>query len=411
MKRMMKKAAMILAIAIMVIPLAGCSNASKEEEDRPKALALVVGNHTCSRELNLNSPLILDAVSETIADYGFISVVSVDGAPWLVAADSYDIPEQYKKASESKLRADAKNKAHNLMMQVVGVRADDSEVDTLEAIRIAVRSFDSAEEMADRKIIVVDTGWSTTGLMNFGNNLLNGDPAAVAKMLDEKNAIPDLSGTTVIWQQMGDVASPQQELSPSQVLVLKSIWEAVIEKGGGKFECRETVANNGIIGGSLPEVTAIALPREEPVKFDAAEMDLGERIFDEPVFFDEGQIRFEGDSDVYAEPEKATECLEPVAEFMKSHADFRLLLAGTTAGDSDSQYVRELSKARADAVKRSLLKMGVEEERVVTTGLGNGDPWHIYGVGTKGDLAAQNRKVVMLGADSDTAAEIMGMKP
>lgn len=205
--------------------------------------------------------LILDAVSETIADYGFISVVSVDGPPSLVAADSYDIPEQYKKASESKLRADAKNKAHNLMMQVVGVRADDGEVDTLEAIRIAVRSFDSAEEMADRKIIVVDTGWCTTGLMNFGNNLLNGDPEAVAKMLDERND------------------------------------------------------------------------------------------------------------------------------------------------------VRELSKARADAVKRSLLEMGVEEERVVTTGLGNGDPWHIYGVGTKGDLAAQNRKVVMLGADSDEAAEIMGMKP
>lgn len=408
MKLMSKSTVIAMAIVIIAALLTGCSaSAEGDTEKHSEALSLIVGNHLCSRELNLNSPTILNAVSETIASYGFISVVSVDGSPSLLAADSYDIPEQYKKASKEKLKADAENKARELMMQVSEVKADDREVDTLEAIRIAVRSFASVPETANKTLIIVDTGWSTTGLVNFENNILGADPQAIADMLAEKEAIPDLSNITIIWQQMGDVAEPQQELSPKQRITLENIWKAIIERGGGTFECSPEVPNNDVIGGSLPEVSAIKLPEEEPVKFDAETMTVSDTLFSEPVFFTEEQIQFKGDSDAYVDPGKAKNCIEPIAEYMNAKPDFTILLIGTTAGDTDSQYVRDLSYARANAVKNSLVGMGVSETRIVVVGLGNCDPWHIYGVGTSGELAAQNRKVVMISTDDEMAGKIL----
>ena len=87
--------------------------------------------------------------------------------------------------------------------------------------------------------------------------------------------------------------------------------------------------------------------------------------------------------------------------------DFTLLLAGTTAGDENSDFAKRLSYDRANAVKNTLVSLGVREERIVTAGLGSGDPWHIYGVGESGDLAAQNRKVVLMSTESDDAALIL----
>lgn len=408
MKNLIKVYALLAAGLIMMCTITGCSDKKQViAEDTQDALAIVVGNHLCSKELNLNSPLIMDAVSDTIGNYGFISVISVDGLPSLIAADSYDIPEQYKNAAKSKLRADAENKAHNLMMKISEVKADDSEVDTLEALRTAVRSFASAEEGASRKIIVVDTGWSTTGLLDFGNNLINAEPSAVAEMLAEKDAIPDLTGTTVIWQQLGDVAEPQQELSPGQTLALEAIWQAIIEKGGGSFKCSATVPNEGSVGGSLPGVSTIELQMEEPVKFDESKVETEEISFDAPVIFGEEQIQFKGDSDEFVDIEKALSCIRPVADYMNGHPGFNLLLVGTTAGDEDNQYVRELSYARASAVKKTLVELGISEDRIMVKGLGNHDPWHIYGVGTEGELAAQNRKVVMISAEAEEAVKLL----
>lgn len=397
-------AAVVAIMGMMTELLTGCAGTVAANADNPpKALSVVIGNHMCSRELNLNSPLIMEEVSDTIADYGFISVVSVDGSPSLVAADSYDIPDQYKNAAPAKLRADAENKAHNLMMQISNVKADDAEVDTLEAIRIAVRSLVSAPEGARRTIIVVDTGWSTTGLLNFGNNLLNAEPESIANMLLEKQAIPDLKGTTVIWQQLGDVANPQQELSPSQTVALEATWRAVIESGGGTFICSETVPNNGVIGEGLPGVSTVELPEERPVAFD--EVMTGEEgmSFDEPVLFGEEQIRFKGDSSEFDDPDKAKANIEPIAAYMDGHPKFRLLLVGTTAGDDDSEFARRLSYERANAVRISLIEMGIDGERISVIGQGSHDKWHIYGAGTKGELAAQNRKVVMMDLDTDEA--------
>lgn len=408
MKMNTKIAVVIVGIVMVVGILTGCAGeVSAVADNPPKALAILVGNHQCSKELNLNSPLILDEVVDTIAKFGFVSVISVDGTPSLITADSYDIPDQYKKAAPTKLHADAENKAHNLMMQISGVKADDPEVDTLEAIRIAVRSFASAPERAQKTIIIVDTGWSTTGLMNFGNNLINAEPEAIADMLLEKQAIPNLEGITIVWQQLEDVASPQQELSPSQSLALEATWRAVIESGGGTFICSETVPNSGVIGDGLPGVSTIELQEESPVFFDEEIISKAGMSFEEPVIFGEEKIRFKGDSNEYDNPTSAKASIEPVAEYMVENPEFNLLLIGTTAGDDDSEFAQELSYERANAVRTSLVDMGIDDERIKVIGQGSHDKWHIYGAGTTGELAAQNRKVVMMDLDTDDAVAIV----
>ena len=83
------------------------------------------------------------------------------------------------------------------------------------------------------------------------------------------------------------------------------------------------------------------------------------------------------------------------------------MLAGTTAGDEDSDYTMTLSKNRADAVRETLIHLGVDESRIVAVGLGSNNPWHVYGVGYEGSVAANNRSVVLLDASSDTAKEIL----
>lgn len=382
--------------------LSGCSDAANHaEEPEPMALCILIGNHQNSRILNLVSPMIVENVSKTIENYGFISVVNIDSSPSVVLADSFDIPNQYKNADPNKLKSDAKNKAMNLLKLLSEVQADDPEVDTLQALRLGVRSLASAPKDSVKKMIIVDTGISTSGLIDFRNNLIYADPNEIAQELGIKDAIPDLNGITVIWQQLGDVSAPQQELSASQRIALENIWKAVIEKGGGVFENSMIIPKNGVMNRALPNVSVIDLPKEEPVKFDNA-LD-----FKNPVIFSEDQIKFIGNSKEFLEPTKAMETLIPVKDYILKHPDTELLIIGTTAGDTDTEFTKELSLSRAGAVKDILIELGLPDENLSVIGLGTTDPWHYKNVPLSSPLSAKNRKVVILDAKSKAAKEIL----
>ena len=365
-----------MALAMLLTTLCGCASASAKNNSAPTAVALVLGCHANSRDLNLNSPLIKEEVTQAIVSFGFVSVIANDGAPGLVSADNYQVPEQYR-GNAQLLRTMAEKSAASLLSGLSQVRADDAEVDTLEALRLAVRTLASAPEGAQREIVVVDTGLSTSGILNFGNNILSAPAATVADLLAEKEAIPDFTGITVEWQQMGDVSAPQQTLSAAQVRQLTDIWQAIVEKGGGTFISSLTVANPGSESGDLPPVSTVDLPATEPVAFDPNAM--GD--FDTPQFLSEEQVRFVSDSDIYLEPDRADAVIAPVAAYMKENPAFTMLLIGTTAGDGSSAESLALSARRALAVKNTLVSLGVPGERILTLGLGSADPWHIAQAG------------------------------
>lgn len=397
---MYKKIIAVFTI-IVLISLPACQ---KLEPVQPLSLSIVMGSHANSKAPNLVNVVLTESVSTAIGTYGMVSVISNDGKPDLISATIHDIPEQYKYGSPDKLAQDAKRKTNALLADLANVRANDSESDILEALRLAVRSLVSAPEGSQKKIVVLDTGLSTTGLLDFRNtDIFHADPNDIADKLNEKHAIPDFSDITIQWQQLGDVCEPQQSLSPAQVLQLEEIWQAIIEKTGGTFELSLTVANPENISGDLPTVSLVEFIPDEPIQFDPVVVGK----FDTPQFLSEEQVQFVGNSDQFLNPEEAITIITPIAEYMEATPNFKMLLIGTTAGDNNSDGCLDLSQRRASTVKSTLVSLGISPDRITAIGLGSADPWHIPNVGFDGPLAAQNRKVVLVSADSPDFQSIM----
>lgn len=398
-------AALLLVLA--AASLSACGTAAPADAGGSTAVALLIGSHACSKAPDLDSSPIREAVARAVGSYGYLSVIRVDGDPEIVLEGSCEIDDRYKGADSQKLAQDAASRTAALLAQLETVQAATPEVDTLAALRLGVRSFASVPEEWEKMIVVADSGLSTTGPCDFTNNLLNGDPDAIAQSLQDMEAIPDLSGVQVVWQQMGDVEAPQQDLSPRQTNRLKEIWSAIIEAGGGTLTIYDTPPAGGSLSQELPAVSTVPLAQEAPIAYEPSALEDATFSFDQPVFLRENQVRFVGDSDAFADEDAAIEVISPVAEYMLAHPELHLLLAGTTAGDGTTRYSLELSLSRAAAVRQVLVRLGVEAERIRTIGLGCNDPWHLHGVGTQGALAAQNRKVVLLDADSQLAQQLL----
>lgn len=400
---------MVCAMALVtVIGLTGCTSGNNETSAEKAAVCYVLANTANSQGLNLNSPMVQDTVYDTVRNYGYISVVNADGVPDIVFASSFDIDDKYKSASPDKLDMDARSKTTNLITGMQGVIATDPEVDYLEALRLAVRSMASLEGYDSKTIVVIGTGLSTTGVLDFQNNLISAEPATVVELLKEKSEIPDFSGMTVYWQQMGDVAAPQASLTAAQRNKLQQIYGGIVEAGGGTFVYNDIIANPVNAGISYPAVTPVELPADTPISFEPEvfESATEEDVLPEPIVLTEEQVTFIGDKAEYLYPDEAVSVLKPIADYLAGNR-VTILLCGTTAGDGNSDFTMKLSKERAEAVKQTLIELGVDPDRIIAVGLGSSDPWHIYGVGYEGTAASSNRKVVLLDASSETAQEIL----
>lgn len=401
---MKKLLAVVLTVSMLMITLlmfTGCSGAKADETKR--AVCFVVGNTANSEGLNLKSKLISDTVYDVIKNYGFIAAVSVDGNPEIVFMNDYNIKDKYKNASEERLAMDAEEKQYNTLIAIQGIVANDEEVDYYKALTLAVETLAPLDGYDSKEIIVLGTGLSTTGIMDFRNNLLSAEPETVVDQLEERKAIPDFSEMTVSWQHLGKVAYPQQSLTPSQLSRLEELYECLVTRGGGKFDPKD-MPTNPIEQADYPAVSLVELPSDVPIAFEMQNsMD-----FNTPVSLSEEQVTFVADKADYLKPDEATATIKPIAEYML-HEDttITLLLVGCIAGDTNSDFGDKLSQNRANKVKSTLVELGVPESRLIAKGMGCSDPWHVKGAGYEGKLASQNRKVVLLDATSETAKQIL----
>ncbi len=391
----------IMALSVM---FTGCN----PKEDEKTAACLVIANTANSQGLNVNGSKVDDTLNEVVKNYGLLGVVNADGKPDVKISD-FNIPDNQKNASQAKLDKEAEKNINNVKAYLSTVVADNPEVDYLESLRLASRTLNALSDDYDKKeILVIGSGLSTTGVLDFNNNLICADSKELAEILAEKSEIPELSGITVYWQQLGDVEAPQKALTGAQVKNLENIYRDIVETGGGKFVCLTEVAGSKNENVEYPFVTAVDLPEEDPVEFEPA--DIAKTSFDKPVVISEEQVAFIGDMAEYINPEAANETLKPIAEYLISNPDIKLLMAGTTAGDIDTEKTVKLSRERAERVKKSLVEYGVEEDRLITVGLGSTkDPWHINNAGYEGKGAACNRKVVLLDAGSSIAKKIINI--
>ncbi len=406
---MKKVITLILTFALVITLSAVFTGCTKNEEPIEKnAVCYVVANTANSQGLNLQSPLVQDTINSTILNYGYISVVNADGVPEVVLAQSFDIDAKYKNASKDKLAMDARSKATNFINGMNTVIADDPEVDYLEALRLAVRSLSSLEGYDSKMIVVLGTGLSTTGVLNFNNNLISAEPNVIIDLLKEKSEIPDFTGITVYWQQLGDVAAPQKSLTSAQKNKLQQIYGSLVEAGNGTFKYNDIMSNPVNTTVEYPAVTPVDLPEDTPIVFDADALNTDDKAFQEPQILNESKVEFVADKASYLYPDKAVENIRPIAEYLLEHDTVKLLLVGSTAGDTTNETSLKLSQDRADAVKQTLVDLGVSAERITTKGMGSSDPWHVPNVGYEGAAASGNRKVVLLDVRTETAQSIIG---
>lgn len=411
---MKKTISMILVLAFvttLVTSLAGCAGKGVKAPAEKAAVCYIIANTANSKGLNFNSPLVQDTVYSTVRNYGFIAVVNADGKPEIVHAASYDIDDKYKSASEEKLDMEARSKATNIVLSMQGIVADDPDIDYIESLKQAVRTLSSLEGYDSKSIVMIGTGLSTAGVMNFSNNLISAEPETVVNLLNEKSEIPDFTGITVYSQQLGDVAAPQKELTGAQRIKLEKIYEGIVETGGGTFVYNDIIPNPVDTGKQYPAVTPVDLPSDTPISFEQLSLD-ADNVFDEPVILSEDKIGFVADKDMFLNPNEANKTLQPIAEYVKSHPSLSILLVGTTAGDTDSDVTLTLSKQRAETVKNALVELGVNPDRITALGLGSErDPWHVYNAGYDSAAASGNRKVVLLDASSERARSILANLP
>lgn len=396
----------LCACAIMTF-FTGCQASESEKTDK-NAVCYVIANTANSKGLNLNSPLIYDTVYTTIRNEGYIAVVNADGNPDIVYANSFELDDRYQFASKDKLDMEAATSTTNLISGMQSVIADDPEIDYLASLQQAARAISPLEGYDSKSIIVVGTGLSTAGdNLNFCNNLLSAEPEVIINLLKEKSEIPDFRELKVYWQQMFDVASPQKELNSAQKNKLREIYAGIVEAGGGTFIYNDIVATPVNENIEYPPVTPVDLPSDTPISFEPEIFESSKiNVLKEPMILTEKMITFIGDKSEYLNPDNVVATLQPIADYLVNN-DTTILLCGCTAGDTNGSYAIKLSEDRAEAVKSTLVQLGVDESRIICIGLGSSDPWHIYGVGYDGEAASSNRKVVVLDASSATAVSIL----
>lgn len=238
-KKLLNK--MLLIGMVCSLMFTGCGNHEKTEsvdqaEISKPAVAYMMARTANAKWMDSSVPMIQDTMVDCAENYGYSFIVRVDGEPEVVAAVNMDIDDQFKSASKERLKRDACSKANNLLEVLDGVSAVYPEVDYLEGLRCAASSLRSLDDTyTSRTIICCGTGFGTLGYMNCQNNILSAEPQVVVEMLKEREALPDLTGITVYWLGMGQVAAPQEKLTPKQSNNLENIWKAVIEASGGEF--------------------------------------------------------------------------------------------------------------------------------------------------------------------------------
>lgn len=383
-----------LLIIIMSISLCSCSNTV---EDTPLALSIVVGAHSNAGSIPLNAETLTSQLYQVAQTQGNITIIRADGAPAVVFQTT--IPELPTDGlSENKQKAIAGEYVGQLQAVLDQLSAEVPEVDTLEAIRLGALALSKAEQ--NKVLLVLDTGLSSTGYLDFTQGLLNAEPEAIVAALDEAEALPEMEGISVLWAFCGQTAAPQPSLSEREKQSLQSSWEAILKASGvSDVQFLSDFAGEAYIG--MPPVTLVetetrALQVEIPM-----------------TVLSDAQVRFKGDSDCFVDTEAAAEALSDAAAELLKHPDRQAYLVGTTASGDNDSYCMDLSRKRAEATKRLLVEWwAVPEGQLTCIGMGDKDPWHIDDRDSNGDLietcASQNRKVILLDAKSDKAKAIQG---
>lgn len=361
----------------LAVGLTACT----EEEAPPRVdgFSVVIGARDNMPASNLRG--ISAARAEAAVHWeALLSVVVADGASFQhVEATRLPVNENNPVSAQK----DRDRNLGHLAAQLSEARARTPETDLLSALGLAARSISAAD--APRTIVVVDSGLSTAGALDFTQpGVLEADPDELAAQLEQAGQLPDLSGVEVILQGIGDTAPTQPRLGEQQRKNLERIWDAVVRAAGADDVLVEQSPIQAPPPADVPEVSPVPVADGGTCTVETVELDGGE-------------VAFEPESASFVDRDAALVVLRRLAERIVAEG-FAVRLAGTTADIGDLDGQRRLSLERAEAVRAELAGLGVPADRMTAEGLGSQHAGHIEDHDANGDpvpaLAAANRRVL-----------------
>ncbi|MDR1687030.1 MAG: OmpA family protein [Clostridiales bacterium] len=431
----------LLAVIIFIAAItSSCSAAAGSDfaNEKPVAISIVIGRHTNQNKISQDAINELSEIVSSAVYSGYISVVLCDGSPVTLPetfgylADSVSFPQDARNAQIYEQRkAKYTQKVIDFILDENITKARAQDVDIMSAIFEAARSlarFSDSPEI-ERKIIIVDSGISTTGTVNFHETNLHGEnlEAAAADLIkNNPSAFPNLTGIGFSWLGLGDVAAPQM-LKSEEGEKLALFWRSVLRESGAAFEDNDIrVAPKG----SEPNLyieNSQAFPFVSTVVFTPPQID-SETGFAAPPAVPEPEIivvqgdvvAFMPDSAEFiditdAERKLKTEA-EKINQYLLSGKAEKIFIVGSTAktspDDNYSASAVELSAKRARKVTEVLVAYGVAENNLEAFGLGPHVPAgqrsdEFASSGVFDETAAQRNRCVLIVADTLPLADIL----
>lgn len=398
---------MIAVTMCSAILLTGCGTDKDRQKanktsDLPQSVSMVLGRHAYFPDISLNTESVYSKIYDACYTYGDVSAFVVDGDPY--AACHYQLKAPDKKVDSAKRKQLAKNNTKQILSSITDVSAKTPEIDTLTAITKSADTLHSTAGDAQLSMIVYDSGLSTASLLNFAaQNIIEEPVENIIAQLEDLHAIPDLEGIDVVWIGLGQTCGEQTDLTPNYKYKLEEIWRAILKAGGaGSVSFDKTQLSDKEYAGNLPECTVVPVVADS---LDIKELAVQEQLPEVIKWDSNSNIKFVGDEDVFIDPEKAMEELNPIAEYLKARPDEVMYVFGTTATDVSGDLGIELSKARAETCKNSLIGAGVNENQILTFGIGQlAHPLRVNDVDVNGnqieELAQKNRAVIFVRQDS-----------
>lgn len=229
------------------------------------------------------------------------------------------------------------------------------EPDLLGALAEAARGTPGA-------LLVLDSGVTTTDPVDLRRLGWDGDPAAIVEHLRSEDTVPDLRGWEVVLVGLGRVAGDQAAPGTPQLRWLERFWAAVCAAGGAR-SCR----SEAVLDAPAPPSAATRRTAVVPIP-DVGTVELAGGVIESTI--PDSRLGFAPGSAELA-PDAAQALAPIVAAYRRAPGSVQV--AGYVAFWGEESYRASLSRARADAVGRLLLTLGVAPGDLTTTGLGAAD--------------------------------------
>ena len=370
---------------LLVSTLGLCASAclvsgSSQAASASPAVAVVMGERQNSVALSAGD--LRGLVERLVAEGAELRVVVCDGRPALSGEARLVVSGPnglYRTRSAAREVALA-------MGLLLDAKASVPEADTLGAIALAGRAV--ITHPGPRRVVVIDSGLSTLGALEFQDGVLSDTPRQVVAFLKSTDELPDLHGIGVTWYGLGQVSGRQAPPTTAVLRRLSAIWVAVLRaSGAAKVHIVQTPLVPGRPDPHLPPVALVSIP-------EVAHL-VGHTASTMSVPLSAQEVDFVPGEAVYLDPLQAQAVLAAVAHEIVAGHYTKVRLTGTAA----LAGWQALSQARADAVERTLVADGVPASSISAVGVGERFAGFVPDVSASGVLepvqAEEDRLVIV----------------